>query len=322
MLFNFMINKATNPHNDYQSIVHEYRPDDNSLRELCGNGKEYEDVREKLDLTNGLYKGGVYVTSGLMGPFKDILHVRLVELNKLKELYEHIIFTAEALDMKTLGIPVLGLDHYSYEDSYRILVSVLHASNTKIKVTVIHNFAYMAMGSSGSLPKFLSPDDANIFNFVHLQDRSMNPTEMNRVLEFYGNLDPNKFFHKDREYRYPMDFVYDFIETNNINPNILNLKNADLDRRKKSKMSAEPELAVKDLLILIFILSLHGLNKHQAIQLLLLNGSMLSLTRPIDKAMMDYLDGKLNNIKTLQDMNEYVYKISGGRETFTFANVK
>ena len=120
-----------------------------------------------------------------------------------------------------------------------------------------------------------------------------------KCIEGILNVDNSSLFVPSRIHEKPIDFVIDYMYTNNIPDRIL--KKSGLDRRYKSRMFNSYTIKKMDVFRLIFILDMPT---QVAKEFMTVCGYSFSPLNNTDLFFLDYLNGKYKKVKTLEELNE------------------
>lgn len=119
-----------------------------------------------------------------------------------------------------------------------------------------------------------------------------------RCLNGILNVDNSELFMPSRVYNGVFDFIYDYMDSNNINESIL--KKSGLDRRYKHRLKEKGVISKMDVFRFIFVLDMPT---QIAKQFMTIAGYAFSPLNKTDLFFLNYLNGKYQKVKNLEELN-------------------
>ena len=290
--------------------------------EVCFNILHAAQSRELTHYINSLENskiGQIYITEAGKLPVDKILHL-VTPFKKdddninsnLKIAITSVIEKAVELGIKDIAIPFLGTgaNGYSTKDALDALLSVCAdlEEDEEIKNESIIDVTVVAYNSKPQY-SFEMCDYSYSYerkerkirnNFERREaSRSMlfsdskKKNEMTRIMDFMTELKEDELIEiSPVRYKYPYDYVEDFISFYNINDSKV-MANKGIDRRRKSQYKVTKSLKKIDMLRIAVCLNM---TKTQFVQFLIYSGKSLSPKSQMDMFIIDYYEGKYEKV--------------------------
>ena len=121
---------------------------------------------------------------------------------------------------------------------------------------------------------------------------------LKRCLDAMTFTNENEILFPTTTYKFPYDFVDDYIAQKNIDEKIL--RDSGLDRKVKYKMRNSKKLDKLDIYRLAFVLKM---NKPTTVEFMVLCGYSFNPLDKLDMFFLDFLDGKYKNVGNLTELS-------------------
>ena len=275
-----------------------------------------DELKSFIDSKTNNKVGQIFVSDAYGLNSKKIFHVVSPFCNNdtnnqnLINTYRNIFLEVIKYGYKSVAVPFLGTGANGYSDreahdAFVEACSEIIEKEEETNTDILDISLIVADHSKKKIQKKVisREEDVMFYNFnLSISKRNDIKTpriigKLKRCLDAMSFTSENEILFPTTTYKFPYDFVDDYIMQRGINERIL--RDSGLDRKVKYKMRNSKKLDKIDVYRLAFVLNM---NKPTTVEFMVLCGYSFNPLDKLDMFYLDYLDGKYKNVGNLTEL--------------------